>query len=106
MKLGEKPRKIWKKSTDLKSGYNRLSDKIGRLMLLDYAWKKVVGKKEKCWNLVAVNKKTLQVAVKLSVARNELVAREQTLVKELNKFFTKPWIEKIEIVTYLGDQHE
>ena len=42
--------------------------------------------------------------MKLSVARNELVARSSTLIKEINKHFDKPWIEKIEIVKNLGDK--
>ena len=106
MKLGEKPREIWNKASELSKKYNRLNSQISRLMLLDFAWKKVVGEKEKFWKLTAVQKRSLLVEVKLSVARNELVARRETILKELNKFFSKPWIEKIEIVKNLGASHE
>ena len=106
MKLGAKPREIWNKSSELQKQYNRLNSQISRLMILDYAWKKVVADKEKLWKLVAVQKKSLQVEVKLSVARNELVTRRETIIKELNKYFSKPWIEKIEIVKNLGVTHE
>ena len=106
MKLGAKPRKIWNASSELGDKYNRFSKRINRLMLLEYAWKQVVGKKENCWKLVAVQKNTLQVYVRLSVARNELTVRRETIVKEINKYFDKPWIEKIEIVKDLGDSHE
>lgn len=106
MKLGAKPKPIWHNPSDLKVKYSRLSSQINRLMILDYAWKKVTAGKEKFWKLAAVRKKTVLVEVKLSVARNELIARRETIVKELNKFFDKPWIEKIEIVKDLGAIHE
>ena len=106
MKFGAKPRKIWNKSSELGERYNRLHIQINRLMLLDYAWKKVVADKAKFWKLSAVQKKSLLVEVKLSVARNELIARRETILKELNKYFDKPWIEKIEIVKNLGASHE
>ena len=106
MKLGAKPREIWNKSSELNKKYNRLNSQINRLMILDYAWKKVVAEKEKFWKLIAVQKKSLLIEVKLSVARNELIARQENIIKELNKYFTKPWIEKIEIVKSLGASHE
>ena len=104
MKLGAKPHEIWNKSSELNKKYNRLNNQISRLMILDYAWKKVVADKEKFWKLVAVKKKSLLIEVRLSVARNELVARQNILIKELNKYFTKPWIEKIEIVRNVRSQ--
>ena len=106
MKLGAKPREIWNKSSELNKKFNRLNNQISRLMLLDYAWKEVVGDKQKFWKLVALQKKNLLVEVRLSVARNELIARQQSIIKELNKYFSKPWIEKIEIVKNLGAIHE
>lgn len=106
MKLGEKSKPIWHNPSELTQKYSRLSNQINRLMLLDYAWKQVVGKKEKSWKLHAVQKNTIFVSVRLSVARNELTARRETIIKELNKYFTRPWIEKIEIVKALGAIHE
>ena len=106
MKLGEKPKEIWHSSSELSQKYTRLSSQINRLMLLDYAWKKVVADKEKFWKLIAVQKKSLLVEVKLSVARNELITRRAMIIKELNKYFNKPWIEKIEIVKNVGVTHE
>ena len=106
MKLGAKPKKIWHNSSELSQKYNRLSSQINRLMILDYAWKKVAAGKEKFWKLAAVQKKTILVEVKLSVARNELISRREMMIKELNKFFDRPWIEKIEIVKDLGAIHE
>ena len=98
MKLGEKPREIWKKSAELNGKYNRLNSKLNRLMVLDHVWTQLVGNKERFWKLIAVKGNVLYVEVKLSVAKNELVGKKDFLVKELNKYFDKPWIEKIEIV--------
>ena len=106
MKFGAKPHTIWNKSSELNQKYNRLNNQINKLMLLDYAWKKVVGEKEKFWKLKAVQKGTLLVEIKLSVARNELTARRETIIKEINKYFDKPYIEKIEVVKDLGAIHE
>ena len=47
--------------------------------------------------LTAVQGGTLFVQVKISVAKNELIARRQQLITELNKHFERPWIKKIEI---------
>ena len=106
MKLGAKPRKIWNESSELKGKFNRLNKQLSRLMVLDHVWAQLIGDKEKFWKLVAVQKGVLFVEVKLSVARSELVARRSMLIKELNKYFDKPWIEKIEIMKDLGAIHE
>ena len=106
MKGSIKPKKIWHNPSELNQKYNRLSHCINRLMILDHAWKQVTAGKEKFWKLTAVEKKTILVEVKLSVARNELIARRETIIKELNKYFDRPWIEKIEIVKALGAIHE
>ena len=106
MKLGEKPRKIWNQSLELNGKYNRLNNKLNRLMVLDHVWTQLIGKKERFWKLTAVKANTLYVKVTLAVAKNELISRRETLINELNKYFDKPWIKKIEIVNDLGDSHE
>ena len=98
MKFGEKPKKIWHSSADLQKGFNRLYTRLNRLMILNTVWKQLVGSREKFWNLKAVQKNTLLVQVKVSVARTELIAKREQLIKELNKHFNTPWIKKIEII--------
>ena len=106
MKFGAKPREIWKSPQELNGKFNRLNSRLTRLMVLDHVWTKLVGKKEKFWKLSAVKGSTLYVEVKLAVAKNELTACQQMLIKELNKYFDKPWIEKIEIIRPSGVSHE
>lgn len=97
MKFGETPKKQWHSAQELESGYNKLSRQLNRLMILDHVWKQTVGLKSRFWVLKAVQAGTLYVQVKVSVAKNELIARRQQLIKELNKHFEKPWISNIEI---------
>ena len=106
MKLGAKPREIWKPSSQLSGRFNRLNRKLNRLMVLDHVWTQLVGEKARFWKLEAVKGSTLYVSVHLSVARNELIGRRDTLIRELNKHFDNPWIEKIDIIKDLGASHE
>ena len=97
MKLGQNPKKLWKSSQELLSGFNPVNKQLNRLMILDHVWKNLVGNKAKFWVLKAVQGGSLFVETKAAVARNELIARRGQLIKELNKHFEKPWIEKIEV---------
>ena len=98
MKLGQPPKKEWRSSQELQSRFNRLSGTLNRLMILDYVWNEQVGAKARFWVLKAVQKDTLFVQVKASVAKNELNARQSQLIRELNKHFDSPWIKKIKII--------
>lgn len=97
MKFGQNPKKQWRSSQELDRSYNKLNRRLNRLMILDHVWNQLVGNKNRFWVLKAVKEDTLYVQVKISVARNELIARRRQLVTELNKHFDEPWIGKIEI---------
>lgn len=98
MKFGENPKKQWHSSNELEKRYNKLNRSLNRLMILDHVWNRLVGVRGKFWVLKAVKGSTLYVQVKVSVARSELTAKRQTLIRELNKHFDEPWIEKIEML--------
>ncbi len=97
MKFGASPRKTWYESANLSGRFNSLGCKLNRLLILDHVWTQLVGNKSKFWVLHAVQNDTLYVKVKIAVAKNELIARRQQLITELNKHFSKPWIKRIEI---------
>ena len=97
MKFGQNPKKEWRSSAELENRFNGLNRRLNRLMILDHVWNQLIGNKAKLWVLKAVKDDTLYVQVKISVAKNELIARRQQLIKELNKHFEQPWIGKIEI---------
>ena len=98
MKFGQKPAKIWHETKELTNDFSKLNSQINRLLLLDNLWEKVTGSKAKFWQLYAVKGSTIFVTVKVMAARHELLLKEKTLIKELNKSFDKPWIRKISIV--------
>ena len=98
MKQGQGAKKDLVSSQELKSNYNRLSKTLNRLMILDYVWGQQVGAKARFWVLKAVQKDTLFVQVRASVAKNELQARQSQLIRELNKAFDTPWIKRIKII--------
>lgn len=87
----------WHSADEITKSFNRSNIQINRLMLLDYAWKKIVNERARFWVLSAVQGSTLFVKVKISVAKNELVGRRREIIRELNKYFDKPWIKHIEI---------
>lgn len=97
MKFGQNPKKQWRSSAELNRNYNVLNRRLNRLMILDHVWTQLVGNRAKFWVLKAVQGQTLYVQVKISVAKNELIARRYQLINELNKHFDEPWIQKIEI---------
>ena len=91
-------KKQWRSSQELAASKNTLSRSLNRLMVLDYVWGQLVGNKGQFWVLKAVQKNTIFVQVKLSVAKNELTGKRRWLIRELNKHFEQPWIKHIEIV--------
>ena len=54
MKFGARPKEIWHCASELNKKHGRLYTQINRLMLLDHIWKRLVGDKERFWNLLAV----------------------------------------------------
>ncbi len=98
MKFGAPVKKQWRSSQELAGARSTLGRSLNRLMVLDYVWSQLVGNKGRFWILHAVKKDTLYVQVKASVARNELTARKNQLIGELNKHFESPWIKKIDII--------
>lgn len=98
MKLGTPVKKQWRSSRELSTPRNTLGRSLNRLLVLDYVWSQLVGNKARFWVLKAVQKNTLYVQVKASVAKNELTGRRRWLISELNKHFETPWIKHIEII--------
>lgn len=96
MKLGQNPKKIWNNTAEI-GPLKRLGNQFGRLAILDYAWNNLVGNKKNFWVLKAVKGNHLIVETKAAVAKNELIARREQLIKELNKYFSTSWIKQIEV---------
>ncbi len=97
MSLEKKTPIIWHGSNELKTGFNRFSSQINRLVLLENIWNKTLGAKAKFWQLYAVQKNTIFVKVKVISARQELLLNKANIIKELNKHFQRAWIKEISI---------
>ncbi|MDR0291455.1 MAG: DciA family protein [Elusimicrobium sp.] len=96
--LGAKPRKIWNSAADLARGFNPLNLKLNRLMVLNSVWSKISGAKGKYWVLDAATNDSIYIKTKSAAAKHDLAGRSAEIIKELNKYFDKPWIKKIEII--------
>ena len=98
MKFGAKPRKIWTSAEDLSRSFNPVNKRLNRLMVLNTVWQNAAGAKNKFWVLDAATDDTISVRVTSSAAKHDLAARSSQIIKDLNKYFDKPWIKKIEII--------
>ncbi len=98
MKFGQTPRKAWHSTRELGHMFNGLNLTLNRLMVLDHVWTRLTGSRGQFWRLQGVKGGTLYVKVTVSVAKNHLLTQRETLIREMNKHFDRPWIQKIEIL--------
>lgn len=88
----EKPGR-WSTSSDLVRSFSYRAGTVNdKLALLNAVWDKECGAYAKHWALVAVKKGILFVRPKSAAAAQELQMRSGTLLKSLNKYFSRPWI--------------
>ena len=88
----EKPGR-WSSANDLvKSFTYRAGTANDKLALLNAVWDKECGAFAKHWALIGVKKGVLYVRPKSSAAAQELHMRAETLLRGLNKYFSRPWL--------------
>ena len=77
--------------------FKNLPIKLGRMMLLGSVWEKEAGNMAAHWKLHGANisRKTVFVRTSGAAARQELSLRAPALIRSLNKYFDRPWIEEI-----------
>jgi hypothetical protein len=66
-----------------------------RLSILSAVWEKELGHMAAQWALVGVKKGVLFVRPRSSAAAQELKLRESSILRSLNKYFSKGWIKSI-----------
>lgn len=66
-----------------------------RLAILDAVWNKELGRLKEHCRLLGVDKGCLVVKTDSSVVSNELAMRNKQLLRNLNRYFTRPWIKSI-----------
>ena len=67
-------------------------------MVLNSVWLKTAGAKSNFWVLDTATKDSILIKVKSAAAKHDLAGRSAEIIKELNKYFDKPWIKTIEII--------
>ncbi len=66
-----------------------------RLSILNAVWEKELGHRARHWELVAVKQGTLYVKPRSAAAAYELHMAARSLLRSLNKYFSRPWIKAI-----------
>ena len=83
----------WSSSSDLVRGFSYRSGIVNdRLAILSGVWNKECGSFSKHWSLVGVKKGVLYVRPASAAAAQELHMRSDSLMRALNKYFSRPWI--------------
>jgi len=98
MKFGAKPKKIWNSAEDLARGFNPINKRLNRLMVLNSVWQKTAGVKSKFWILDSATDDAIFIKPSSAAAKHDLAARSNEIIKELNKYFDRPWIKTLEII--------
>jgi hypothetical protein len=92
------PRGRWANAGDLVAAFTRRAQApTDRLAILNSVWDKECGAFAKHWALIGVKKGVLYVRPKSSAAAQELSMRSETLVKALNKYFSRPWLIAVRV---------
>lgn len=93
---GKDPKGRWSNAGDLVASFSyRSGAQTDRLAILNAVWDKECGAFAKHWTLAAVKKGVLFVRPKSSAAAQELAMRSGTLIRDLNKYFSRPWITAV-----------
>ncbi|MBI4801468.1 MAG: DUF721 domain-containing protein [Elusimicrobia bacterium] len=66
-----------------------------RLVILDAVWKKEIGRLKEHCEILGVDKGSIVVKTDSSVVSNELFLRNKQILRNLNKYFARPWLKKI-----------
>ena len=83
----------WANAGDLVAAFSRRAQaQTDRLAILNSVWDKECGYFAKHWALVAVKRGMLFVRPKSAAAAQELQLRTGSLIRSLNKYFSRSWI--------------
>lgn len=86
----------WSTAGDLVKSFSYRTGTVNdKLTILGSVWDKECGAYAKHWALVGVKKGVLYVRPKSSAAAQELHMRAETLLRGLNKYFSRPWLTAV-----------
>ncbi|MBI5211491.1 MAG: DUF721 domain-containing protein [Elusimicrobia bacterium] len=89
-------RKRWATANDLVQDFKRrLQLQPDKLSILNDVWERELGPLAKHLELAGVRKGTLYVRPASAAAAQELRLRSSSLLRALNKYFTRQWIKAL-----------
>ena len=86
----------WTNIASIKNSWKSLNGlNPDRLVILDAVWKKEIGRLNEYCKILGVDKGCIVVKTDSSVVSNELFMRNKQILRNLNKYFARPWLKKI-----------
>jgi len=80
----------------------RLLARVGfwgiRLELLDRAWERLQGHRKRHWDMTGIQRNIIEVEATSSAALQEFRMIQNSLLRDLNKEFPKPWIQGFKVM--------
>ncbi len=96
MFLTGKPGK-WRRIGDIKRRRALRGFDFDIFLILNSVWNREVGHLSEHCSLLGATRNSIIVSADSSVVSNELFLRSGSIIKNLNKYFRKPWIREIKI---------
>lgn len=92
----ERKKENWTHIGYVKTSWKTLGGVIpDRLAILDAVWKKETGKLGEHCKLMGVDNGFVVVKTDTSVVYNELSLRSRQILRNINKYYAKPWLKGI-----------
>ncbi|MDD2772088.1 MAG: DciA family protein [Elusimicrobiales bacterium] len=85
----------WSSLGQTGTAFKTLPLRLNKLLLLGSVWEKETGAMSAHWELYGVKGNAVFVKTASAAAGQELSLRSAALVKNLNKYFDRPWIREI-----------
>ncbi len=91
-----KPRQKWATGADLVRAFKfRTGVQTDKIAILSAVWDKELGHMSKQWSLAGVRRGVVFVKPRSAAAGQELHMRAAEMVRNLNKYFGRPWIKAV-----------
>lgn len=92
------PRKKWSTAGDLVRSFNyRAGIQPDKISILNEVWEKELGHFSRHWSLLGVKRGILFVRPRSAAAAQELQMRATQILRDLNKYFSRPWIKAVKV---------
>ena len=66
-----------------------------KILILHQVWERTIGPLSRYWSLYAIRRGVLYIKPSSAAAVQELQFRKTQIIRDLNKYFRRPWIKEI-----------